>query len=247
MPGWKPDFLKTPEERAGEGKGEKVELPKELEDRFSSIKTDVTTEVKTLLDSKLKDLEDIVAFAKEAKEEKDKRNKKPEPNPDPNKGKTREEINAEFVARFAEDPLAALAETQSTTNNAILLTRADNVKREVFVDRAEEFPYYTGTIKKEIDEILEKQPLAFRNNAESVANVYYTVIGKKQKEIQEGTIKTRFASATPTTSSSKKEEDDKVKSGYKESDLEIQRAAKLLGMQPKDYLELVDKEAEVNV
>ena len=119
--------------------------------------------------------------------------------------------------------------------------RANNVRREVFED-TEKFEYYSGDFKREVDALLAAQPLSFRNNPASVENVYYNVLGRKQKEIAEGKIKSRFASATSGSSTSGKTgEADKF---MIEIDDQIRKAAKLTGMTPEEYAAVVAQEAQ---
>jgi hypothetical protein len=73
--------------------------------------------------------------------------------------------------------------------------------------------------------------------------VYYNVLGRKQKEITEGKLKSRFASSTGATSSSGKVAGTEDTFTI-EVDDQIRKAAKLVGMKPEEYAALVATEAK---
>lgn len=230
---WIPSWM-----RKDEDKEEKNELPKELKDEIAnSVKASTDP-----INEKLKSLDSLVAFAadyqKDKKEAKDKE-EEAERIRIANKNKKEEESDEDLAARLLSDPKSVLNEANRPVINLALSIKADNVKREVFEDRKEEFPYYEGDVRKEIDGILSKQTLAFRNDPLSVENVYYTVVGKKQKEISEGKIKSRFASVSSSTNSSKTDENFSI-----EITPEITRAARLSGMDIGDYTKLLEKAAK---
>lgn len=232
MPSW--DFLRQPK---------KEEEPPKKEDEIPDIlkaRLDATDAKMTGIDEKLKGLDSISAYfeAKKAEEEEEKKSKnKPKP-------RTAEETQAEdedLAAMLLTDPKKAIGQMTSPIQQLLLQTRADNIKREVFTDRADEFPYYTGEVRTEVDKILNEQTLQFKNDPTAVANVYHTVVGKRMKDINEGKIKSRFAGGTGPLSNSSEHKDDEVKIEMTD---EIKRMAKLTGMSEASALELVNKAAK---
>lgn len=148
----------------------------------------------------------------------------------------------DLAANMFSDPEGTVKKLTDPLAVELMEMRANNVRREVFED-AEKFKYYTGDLKTEVDKLLAVQPLAFRNNPASVENVYYTALGKKQDEIAEGKLKSRFASSTGSTASKGKV------SGIEDTftievDDSIRKAAKLVGMKPEEYAALVTTEAK---
>ncbi len=147
----------------------------------------------------------------------------------------------EIAANMFSDPEGTVKQLTDPLATELMSMRADNVRREVFED-TEKFEYYSGDFKREVDALLAAQPLSFRNNPASVENVYYNVLGRKQKEIAEGKVKSRFASATSGSSTSGKVgESDKFTI---EIDDQIRKAAKLTGMTPEEYAAVVAQEAQ---
>jgi len=230
---WIPKWLQNDEDesaaeetrRAAEAKSK--ELPPEIEARFRKI--DEVDSKLGAMDERLKSLDSIVAYFDEDKREKAAAKAKAANNDD----------ESDDPARLLADPKGFIAESTKSTNELVLQLRADNIKKEVFED-SESFPYYTGDIKREIDSVLEKQDLRFRNSSEAVANTYHTVVGKHMKEINDGKIKTRFASTSQSINSSK----DSGEDVSFEITPDITKAAKLSGMEVDDYMKLLKKAAK---
>lgn len=144
-------------------------------------------------------------------------------------GKTKEAI--ELATKNKTDALA----------NVLFATRADQIKRELF-DDTEKFKYYHGPLKAEIDSLLEKQPLSFRQDPANIENVYATVVGKHHDEIVEGKIKSRFAAGSGVSHSSG---DKDGGTGDKEPPVitdEVRKAAKTFGMKPEEYAKMLVEE-----
>jgi hypothetical protein len=138
----------------------------------------------------------------------------------------------------------AIALVNQPMAREVLLLRADRIKREVFED-GEKFPYYHGDIKKEVDALLDNQPVEFRNNALNVENCYHTILGKHTKELVEGKIKNRFAGSeggrgTSSGSAGDTSIGDTKKTGVITDD--VRRAAKTLGFKPEEYVKILDEE-----
>ncbi len=148
----------------------------------------------------------------------------------------------DLAANMFADPEGTVKKLTDPLAVELMEMRANNVRREVFED-TEKYEYYTGDFKAEVDKLLAVQPLAFRNNPASVENVYYNVLGRKQKEIAEGKLKSRFASSTGATSSSGKVAGNEDAFTI-EVDDNIRKAAKLVGMKPEEYAALVATEAK---
>jgi hypothetical protein len=148
----------------------------------------------------------------------------------------------DLAANMFADPEGTVKKLTDPLAVELMEMRANNVRREVFED-TEKYEYYTGDFKAEVDKLLAVQPLAFRNNPASVENVYYNVLGRKQKEITEGRLKSRFASSTGATSSSGKVAGTEDTFTI-EVDDQIRKAAKLVGMKPEEYAALVATEAQ---
>lgn len=148
----------------------------------------------------------------------------------------------DLAANMFADPEGTVKKLTDPLAVELMEMRANNVRREVFED-TEKYEYYTGDFKAEVDKLLAVQPLSFRNNPASVENVYYNVLGRKQKEITEGRLKSRFASSTGATSSSGKVAGTEDTFTI-EVDDQIRKAAKLVGMKPEEYAALVATEAQ---
>jgi hypothetical protein len=148
----------------------------------------------------------------------------------------------DLAANMFSDPEGTVKQLTDPLAKELMEMRAANVRREVFED-TEKFEYYSGDFKTEVDKLIAAQPLAFRNNPASVENVYYTLLGKKSKEISEGKIKSRFAAASTSSSNAGKTAEEKGKLKIDVDD-QIRRAAKLVGMDPEAYAALVATDAE---
>ena len=146
------------------------------------------------------------------------------------------------------DPKAAIAKATQGHTSAILKLNASNIRREVFED-ANEFKYYHGDIKREVDTLIAGPKLQARNDPSVIKNCYLTVLGRQNDEIVEGKIKNRFAGSTGTggTSSgsagSSGAADDKasILRGL-ENDPMVLKAARTLGMKPAEYAKMLDEE-----
>lgn len=227
------------EKKPEEGKEEEVTLPKVIQDQLDEAKgTKLKVEE---LSTKLDSFNDVSEWVKE------QRVAAAKPKPRPTKtAEESEDERAELAGLLLTDPEAAYAKMAAKTNAAVMLVRADNIKREVFEDNAEKFPYYSGEVKLEINKILEKQTLDFRNSPEALENTYYTVVGKMHKEISEGKIKDRFASSTSSRGSGKIDNEQDERKITKVTP-DIERAAKLTGIKLEDYMALLNEDAEAYI
>jgi phage I-like protein len=144
--------------------------------------------------------------------------------------KTAEEVEQLWL----EDPKKAFEMQSQDLKIGMLNAQSMNIRREVFDDEGE-FEYYTGDFKKEVDNLIENS-LNPQNRVDpaSIKNCYYLVLGRKQKDIKEGKLKSRFAAMT---SNSGKSGDGSGKSGDGTIVLsdEMKSAAAKLGVKPEDY------------
>lgn len=226
---WAPSWFQKDEEEGK--KEEKKELPPELEERFSKL-----AEGTSKIEERLKGLDSLTAFVEDYKKDKEEERKKKETPP-----KKDDSSDEDLAALLLSDPKKAVGEMTAGLSTAILQTRADNIRRQVFEDNASEYEYYTGDIKKKVDALIGEQSLKFQNDPAAVANAYHTVVGKMFKEIQEGKIKSRFATPSGSGTISDK--------GKKNEDMEIEitpdmiKAARNSGMEIEDFRKLVKKAA----
>lgn len=155
--------------------------------------------------------------------------------------RTSEQTDAELQNLILTDPAQAIKRGTQDQSMAILMLRADQLKRDVFED-ADRFPYYAGEVRSEIDKLLAGQSIQNRNDPSVIENCYYTVVGRHAEEAREGKLKSRFASASgargtahgsagagaPTEGSDKLEIND-----------DIRKAARITGMTPEDYAKML--------
>jgi hypothetical protein len=211
------------------------ELPKVIQDQLDQVK-----ELKTKVEeqsTKLSKLDSIESMLAEMAKPKEKPKEKPVKTADEEQAE-REEI----AALLLSDPEAAYARLSAKTNAGLLQIAANQARRDVFDEQPDKFPYYTGDVKAEVNKILSTQPLSFQTNHQAIENTYYTVIGKMQKEIAEGKIKDRFASGTGTRGKGL-EIDPEAKTKIDSND-DIRKIARQLGMKEEDYIKLLEEDAE---
>jgi hypothetical protein len=221
-----------------------VNLPDDLKKQLESAasKDEVKAlgtkfdELKGSLDSINKHFNDEAA-EKQRKAEEERRRKA---------GEIQVQTDEELNELALTDPVAAMKKivqmASQPANQALLQMRADSIRREVFED-SEKYPYYTGDLKSEIDRLLEGEPLANRNNRATVEHAYFSTVGRHQKEIAEGKLKSRFASSegnrgTNGNVSTTTTEADKVKA----LDDDGKRVAKMLGFSEEEYAKMLHEE-----
>jgi hypothetical protein len=219
-----------------DGETEEIRLPNEIQEQLDQVKG-----LKTTVDeqaAKLSKLDGIEQMLTQMRTEQQDRNK-PKPT-----AKTDEEVtaeNEEISALLLTNPREAYARLAAHTNAGYMTLAAQNAKREVFTDQPEQFKYYTGEIKDEVDKILSAQTLAFQANPEAIKNTYFTVLGRFQDKIMEGKIKDRFAVSSMSRGSTVAPEKDKKKI---DSNDDIRKIARQLGMKEEDYIKLLEEDAE---
>lgn len=229
-------------QKKADDKGEeKFELPDEIVKQLkegSEAKAEVSK-----MNTKLEELTtmfstDLAARQKREKDEADRiaalnRNKKDE------------ELDTELEELLLTNPREAIRRATEGQTNAIKSVHADNVRREVFED-GDKFPYYTGDIKREVDALLASQPVDFRLHPANVESTYHTIIGKHNKELMEGKIKSRFAGSEGNRGTSNGSAGSSGTGGSdgKKPEItdDIRRAAKQVGIKVEDYAEMLEKE-----
>lgn len=234
--------MKFPWQKSEDGK-ESVEFPDDLvkkiekgaeaSDKLSKIETMLQEQrdIQAKKDKDEKDAKDAAAAAARKKQQED------------SQGTLEEQIEALMLeGRTREAIELATKGKTDALSNVILTTRADQVKRGVFED-TEKFKYYHGDLKTEIDSLLEKQPLVFRQDPANIENCYNTVIGKHHNEIMEGKIKSRFAAGSGTSHGTNGAGD--TGAGDKKPPVitdDIKKMSKIFGMEPEKYAEMLEKE-----
>ncbi len=189
----------------------------------------------------------IDTFKAEQDEEKKKKNQQQQQQQQQQNQQTLEEQVEALMLEGKTTEAVRLATSGQVT--AIKAVHADNVRREVFEDTSK-FPYYHGDIKREIDALIAGQVVDFRLNPQNIENCYHTVVGKHTAEIQEGKVKTRFAgseSGSRGTSSGSAGDSGTAASAEArrsklESDKEVQKAARLTGIDVKDYAKMLEED-----
>lgn len=185
---------------------------------------------------KLGSLDEVMEYIKEQREEK---RKAQEEETRKKAAAHRETTDDEVADLLVTDPAAAIRKVTEPQAVALMTIRADNLRREVFED-TEMFPYYTGEIKAEVDKLLQNQNLQAKNDRSVIENCYYSVVGRREKDIKEGKLKSRFASpegSRGTMGGNKTDADgyEGVQIAGIANDPEVQRIAKLFGIKPEDY------------
>jgi hypothetical protein len=230
-------------EKKEEKKEDDEKLPESLEKRFKTLEEGVGK--LSNIEEKLKGLDSITAFVSKQEKEDEDRKKALEDKKKADAKPSGEDLAARLLSGDVENVVKELTEPQA---NLVLQVRADNVRREVFEDRATDFPYYAGDIKTEVDKQVRSQNLAFQNNPQALENTYHMVVGKRQKEIQEGKLKSRFAASSGSNNSGAATEDttsrEKVPIDITD---DIKRAAKMTGLKVEDYVELLRKEEGIEI
>ena len=157
--------------------------------------------------------------------------------------KTNAENDEELQTLILTDPKQAILNGTRDQSMAILMLRADQLKRDVF-DDADRFSYYAGEVKSEIDKLLANQSIQNRNDPSVIENCYYTVLGKHAEEAREGKLKSRFASVSGTRGTSHGAAgggEDKPEDHLEIND-DIRKAARITGISPEDYAKMLYKE-----
>jgi hypothetical protein len=236
-------WMKKPESDSGE-----IEFPDDLKKQIEAGAGAASKleEVNKKL-SKLDSVDEFITMFKNEREEAKKKQAAT------TAAKNQEATDAELDELMITDPKRgveiAVQNATRDTNIALLTLRADNIKREVF-ENEKDFPYYHGDIKKEVDKLIEGQPLKNRNDRSVVENCYKTIIGNHIDEIVQGKLKNRFASSdggsrgtsSGSAGSGVGTGDSEVPFDSLDQKDDITKVAKLLGFKPDEYRKMLDKE-----
>lgn len=224
---------------------DQLEIPKELEDQIKAgaegaeRSKKLETMLQGLVDTQQKDADERKK-AQERQQQQQQQQQRQEQD-----GTIEEQIEALMLEGKTKQ---AIELANRGTNEAVLAINANNIRRELFDGDPEKFKYYTGDIKREIDQMFANQPLAFRQNPANIENIYHTVVGKHHDEIVEGKLKTRFAGSQDRStnngnaSDSSSSKDKKDRNFDAEGETEIRKAARHSGIKYEDYVEMLEKE-----
>jgi phage I-like protein len=119
----------------------------------------------------------------------------------------------------------------SQANQSAMRAEARETRRGIFED-IESHPYYTGDLKKKIDEMIEKEPLENQINPLLVRNAYKIIVADHMKDIQEGKVRSRLSSATGSSTTTTTKTDANALPALTDED---KRAAKNFGIKEEDW------------
>jgi hypothetical protein len=199
-----------------------------------SVSASVDTIISAKLDEKLKD---VTAFVSAQKKEKDdaaelaRRKQATEHT---------EKTDAEIDDLMLTDPKKAIELATAGQRRVILQLRADGIRRELFQDNPDKFEYYTGEFKTEVDKLIAQQPVEHQNDPSVVENCYFTLLGRKQTEIKEGKLKSRFAQPQGGHGSNSGKTGDSAGGAGEALEIndDIRKAARIAGMTPEAYAKM---------
>lgn len=219
----------------GEGEQIEVSLPKETQEKLDKA-IGVSEEVGKLTE-KMGKVDSIASFIEEMKQEREEAKRKEASS---RQREAQEESDSELSELILTDPKKAIERAVTPQSQAIIRLHASNVKREVF-ENMESFPYYTGDVKTEVDKLLAGQSLQAQADPSVVENCYFTVLGRKQKELAEGKLKSRFASSVGNNGTNGGNIGDGKGEGKVKLDItdDIRKAAKFAGVTPEKYAEML--------
>ena len=209
------------------------EIKKQLDDSAAASKA-----ADEKIASLIKSQETIMAFINGEKEEKEQRKAELLRQ---RQTEHQTEVDEEIQDLIVSDPKKAIEKATEKHSVAIMTLRADNLKREIFED-AEKFPYYTGDIKAKIDQLLDGQSLAAKNDRGVIENTYYSIVGRHEAEIRENKLKTRFASPESNRGNAGGNQTNPGDSRTPEITDEIKRIAKMFDMKPEEYAKQLQEE-----
>lgn len=150
----------------------------------------------------------------------------------------REQKENENAPTFEDDPEGALSRRLDPIVKQNNLLTAKQTVRDLV--EAGSFEFYTGEIKLEVDKLVEAGAKVGPLSTEYIENCYHIAKGKRDKEIQEGKIKSRFSAASSSsTGTGGLPVDGKIEKALTE---EEKHYARVFGLDDKTYNEY--REAE---
>lgn len=84
-------------------------------------------------------------------------------------------------------------------NRTAQQTSARELRRSIFED-AENYEYYTGDVKRKVDEMLDREPLQAQNTPDVIRNAYKVVVFEHMKDIQDKKLRSRLSSVSAPVS-----------------------------------------------
>lgn len=224
---------KEPDKKDGK-KDDEFELkPKDVKDKLDKLDGFETRF--NNMDEKLKGLDDISAFIKEQKAEKEKTAREEAARKAAeHKAQLETDINDEFLTDPAAATRKMLNESMSPLVETQINTAARLQMKELFESEPERFEYASDpTIKKEVEAHVASLPLNQRANPAAIENCYYVATGRHQADIKEGKIKSRTAAASSSGSGTHESQggnDRPIVLSEQEK-----KAAKVFGLKEEDY------------
>lgn len=189
MPNW--FGKKTPEEIAAEEveRQQSIEMkpPKEITDKLAKI--DGLETKFTEFSSKLPVLDRMTSYLDEVDASKRAAKAK-------ELAEKATTTATETEEKWITDPQKAFQESINPLVVSQINLSSRQMRSEIFSDE-KEFEYYTGDFKKEVDELIENSlALQARADPASIKNCYFLVLGRRQNEIREGKLKSKFAASS---------------------------------------------------
>ena len=190
----------------------KTELDKKLSDLGESINNHPTLlAMKEFLDSQKTAADDAAARAEAARQSND--------------GKKFDDMD-QTTREYVDKTLRPIAQ-------ATLYQQGTEMRRNIF-ENEDEFPYYAGSIRAQVDEMLDKQPAEQRANPEIIRNVYKIVVYNNDKEIKDNKIKSRLSSSSSSgTGTGMSSDADKAAMPVLTD--QMKKVARDMGMTDADY------------
>lgn len=113
-----------------------------------------------------------------------------------------------------------------------LRVEAREVRRSVFED-VENYPYYTGDLKKKVDDILDLEPLGSQANPNVVKNAYKVVLADHITELQQNKLRSRLSSASGSSAAASLASSDP--NALPELSTDEKNYAEKMGIDPKEW------------
>lgn len=209
--------------RPGENEEEEVKPP------VIEIKPEqVRDAIKNDLDGLKASSDAMMQFIREQKEEKEAAAARAA---DAERRKNKEEREASID--FTLDPEGAFNERMRPVLESQAAMASILLRKEI-LGNGEAYEYYADPdFRKDVDRIIDSQPVASRTNAELIKNAYKSVFFDKQQAIKEGKVK---SSLSITSSGGNRETEHKEESSAATMNQAEKEYARKLGISEKDWL-----------